>query len=130
MSEETKKSTKEIADGLMGWAKSEGKKPKKWAKIPVESLKAAVAELKAASDAEWNAASERIAEWAKHSANLETLLKKTLPYLAIADGILRKACKGYEAGGAKNDSTLCDAMNGVNALSTLEGEIRKAVGQV
>jgi len=130
MSEEKKKTPQEIADRLMDWAKSDGKKPKKWAKIPVAAMKEYVTDLKAATDAEWNAAAERIKEWEKHSDYICGMLKKTLPYLAISENILRKACKGYEKDLGKNDATACDALNGVNALSTLMGEIRKAVGQL
>lgn len=128
MSDEKKKTVHELADALMAWTKSGGKKPKRWAKIPVAAVNEMSSELKAASDADWKEAGEKIREWENHCNRQSDLLKRSLPFLVTAEAILRRACKGYEKGEANMDR-LAVALQGTNDLSQLMGEIRKAVAE-
>lgn len=128
MSNEQKKSTRELANGLLAWTKSEGKKPRSWARIPVGVLRETVAELKASSDADWQEAGEKVRGWEAHSEKLSDLLSRALPFLETAEQILRRACKRYEKG-EQNMDMLAASLRGVNELSQLMGEIRKAVSQ-
>jgi len=110
---------KKVADELKAWAKSAGKKPKKWAKIPVQAIEKMALELNGAEDELWKEAGEKMRTGLEWQAAMRELLKRALPALTVAK-------KVYEAAGKKPGATVA-ALNSLEELGSLIGEVEKAL---
>ena len=101
---------------LLDYARSEGTKPRRWAKVPVRTLRAAIADIDAAAKAE-REASEAKAE------RIRKLMVRLIPFMEAELAILRRSVALAMRDGA--GVLVCDAENKIQLLSTLLGEARK-----
>lgn len=122
---EEKKSVKEITPMLKEWAKSQGKKPRQWAKIPVHVLFELCDMMENASSAEMRTVCERARGWQAETVRLRRLLARTVPFLEGAMAIVRRSCElAQKQGGAAGMEMLRDAENQSRELSQVLGEAR------
>ena len=115
--------TKHWAEMLMGYAKSDGKKPRKWAKIPVEALRGICGDIERARDEDLQEVCDRARGWQEDAMRVRKLLGRLAPYMEGAEEIYRRAVERAKKGGNAPE-LMAAAENRLQEFSTLVGEAK------
>ena len=84
------KSLPEIADWLETWTKSNGRKHRKWAKLPVGAVKECCESLRVAQSASWASVGEKVRSLETQTAYLLDLIERMTPHVEAAAAFAKR----------------------------------------